>query len=96
MDNIAVLTHNPKGKWGDVRPQIENGSYKKWGKGGLGLVLGQKVLIYISKSVNQIKYIMEVSNVYEDSVDLKLVKKLDEKKSKLLSPISSKFSKFFR
>jgi len=85
MNKIAVLTHNPKGKWGDVRPQIEQGSYEKWGKGGISLELGQQVLIYISKGVNQIKYIMEVSSVYEDSVDLKLIKKFNESESKLLS-----------
>ncbi|MBL0703452.1 MAG: AAA family ATPase [Sulfurospirillum sp.] len=82
---IAVLTHNPKGKWGDVRPQIEQGFYEKWGKCGISLKLGQQVLIYISKGFNKIKYIMEVSNVYDDNVDLKLIQELDEKKSELLS-----------
>ena len=82
---IAVLTHNPQGKWGDVRPQIEEGFYNNWGKGGLNLEVGQQVLIYISKSLNKIQYIMEVSNVHDDSVDLKLIEKLDEAKSNLLS-----------
>ncbi|WP_158506028.1 hypothetical protein [Sulfurospirillum multivorans] len=29
---IIVLTHNPKGKWGDVRDTIEQGLYKGWGE----------------------------------------------------------------
>jgi len=83
--NIAVLTHNPNGDWGDVRPLIEQqGYYEKWGK-SINLVIGQTVLIYISSNIRQIQYVMEVTNVYDDSIDLKLVKKLSEKQSKLLS-----------
>jgi len=85
MSNIIVLTHNPKGKWGDVRSQIEQGSYEDWGKGGMSFQLGQQVLIYISKGTNQIKYIMEVYNIHDNSIDLKLIRKLDESESQLLS-----------
>ena len=81
---IAVLTHNPKGNWGDVREQIEKGSYEKWGK-SLNLILGQTVLIYISSNIRQIQYIMEVSKVYEDNIDLKLIKKLSSIQMSLLS-----------
>jgi len=83
--NIAVLTHNPNGEWGDVRPLIEEqGYYEKWGK-SLNVVVGQTVLIYISSKVRQIQYIMEVTHVYDDTVDLKLIKKLSDKQVNLLS-----------
>jgi len=83
--NIAVLTHNPNGEWGDVRPLIEEqGYYEKWVK-SLNVVVGQTVLIYISSKVRQIQYIMEVTHVYDDTVDLKLIKKLSDKQVNLLS-----------
>lgn len=81
---IVVLTHNPKGKWGDVRDKIEQGLYKGWGK-VINVEIDQLALIYISKGANEIQYIMQVENVYEDSIDLKLVKKLDEETRKLLT-----------
>ncbi len=82
---IAVLTHNPKGEWGDVREQIEKGGYNGWGV-KLKLKIGQKVLIYISSNVRQIQYIMKVESINNNkTVDLKLIKKIDDKKSKLLS-----------
>ena len=32
-EKIIVLTHNPKGDWGDVRPIIEQEKgYKNWNK----------------------------------------------------------------
>ncbi|MDD2652753.1 MAG: AAA family ATPase [Sulfurimonas sp.] len=83
--SIAVLTHNPNGDWGDVRPLIEQqGYYEKWGK-SINLVVGQTVLIYISSNIRQIQYIMEVTNVYDDSIDVKLIKKLSREQSQLLS-----------
>ncbi|MDQ1245071.1 MAG: 5-methylcytosine-specific restriction enzyme [Campylobacterota bacterium] len=83
--NIVVLTHNPNGDWGDVRPLIEEqGYYKGWNK-SITVEIGQTVLIYITGNIRQIQYIMEVTNVYDDSINLKLVKKLSEKQSKLLS-----------
>ena len=79
------MTHNPQGKWGDVRPLIETqGYYEKWGK-SLNLEVGQTVLIYISSNVRKIEYIMEVIRVHDDSLDLKLIQKLDQKQSQLLS-----------
>ena len=74
---IVVLTHNPKGKWGDVRDKIEQGFYKGWGK-AINVEIDQLALIYISKGANEIQYIMQVENVDEDSMDLKLVRKLDD------------------
>ena len=81
---IIVLTHNPKGKWGGARDKIEQGFYKGWRK-VINVEIDQLVLIYISKSVREIQYIMKVENVYEDLIDLKLVRKLDEEKRKQLT-----------
>lgn len=73
---VVVMTHNPKGKWGDVRPQIEKrGYYKNWNK-SINVGVGQQVLLYVSNNVRQIQYLMEVTRVDEDTVDLKLVRKL--------------------
>lgn len=83
--NIVVLTHNPEGKWGDVRPSIEeNGYYKNWNK-SLNVEVGQTVLIYITGHVRQIQYIMTVTEVTDQTIDLKLTKKLTEEQSTLLS-----------
>lgn len=83
--SIVVLTHNPKGDWDDVRPSIEQEQgYKEWKK-SINVELGQLVLIYISKGVRRIEYIMKVSKVTEKSLDLQLIEKLDEMKSNLLS-----------
>lgn len=84
IKSIVVLTHNPKGKWGDVRDKIEQGFYKGWGK-AINVEINQLALIYISKGANEIQYIMQVENVYEDSMDLKLVKKLDDETRKQLT-----------
>jgi len=84
-NNIVVLTHNPKGRWGDVRPQIEHDrGYKNWNK-SINVEVGQIVLVYISKSVYQIQYIMQVTNVTDDAIDLKLIQKLDSNTSNALS-----------
>lgn len=83
--NIVVLTHNPKGDWGDVRPKIESqGYYNDWNK-SINVEIGQTVLIYITGNVRQIQYIMEVVAVHEKTIDLKLVKKLTDIESKKLS-----------
>jgi 5-methylcytosine-specific restriction protein B len=88
MDNkqiVAVMTHNPKGEWGDVRPQIERGSYNGWGK-SLSVDVGQKVLIYISGDIRQIQYVMKVEKINSDkTIDLTLIEKLDHEESKALS-----------
>lgn len=84
FSKIAVFTHNPKGKWGDVRPIIENGYYKGWGK-SINVELGQTVLIYISGDTRQIKYVMKVTRVSDKDIDMKLIKKLTDKESALLS-----------
>ena len=55
---IVVLTHNPKGDWGDVRPIIEQEKgYKNWNK-SIKVEIGQFVLIYISKTAFRIEYLM--------------------------------------
>ncbi len=81
---IVVMTHNPNKEYGDVRPIIEKeGRYKNWKK-SINVEKGQTVLIYISGSIQRIEYIMEVENVYPNSMDLKLVKKLSEDKANKL------------
>lgn len=81
---IAVLTHNPTN--GDVRKSIEKNQYfHGWSKGLSKLELNQIVLIYISKTVNKLQYIMEIENINEDSYDLKLITKLDDKISNQLT-----------
>ena len=56
-EKIIVLTHNPKGDWGDVRPIIEQEKgYKNWNK-SINVKIGQFVLIYISKTVFRIEYL---------------------------------------
>ena len=85
MSKIVVLTHNPKGKWGDVRPSIEkNMGYSNWGK-SISVIPGQIVLLYISKSVFEIQYIMQVKNVNDATIDLDLIKKIEPEKSQKLS-----------
>jgi len=85
MDNIVVMTHNPKGKWGDVRPQIErDGYYKGWNK-SINVDVGQTVLIYITANIGQIQYIMQVEKLKDDTIDLKLIEKLDTQQSQKLS-----------
>lgn len=82
---VAVLTHNPNGKWGDVRPIIEKqGYYEKWNK-SINLELGQQILLYISNNVRQIQYLMEVVRVDDKTIDLKLIKKLTIEQMELLS-----------
>ena len=75
---IAVLTHDPKGKWGDVRDQIENDNGRKGWNKSLKLQVGQCVLLYISGTIRRYEYLMKVENVSEKSIDLVLLKKLDE------------------
>ena len=84
---IIVLTHNPKGKWSDVRPIIEQEKgYKNWNK-SINVDLGDLVLVYISKTAFRIEYLMKVVKINEDdkSIDLELVKKFDEEIAKSLS-----------
>ena len=86
-EKIIVLTHNPKGDWGDVRPIIEQEKgYKNWNK-SINVDLGDLVLVYISKTVFRIEYLMKVVKINENdkSIDLKLVKKFDEDIAKSLS-----------
>ncbi|WP_323589394.1 McrB family protein [Aliarcobacter butzleri] len=83
--NIVVMTHNPKGDWGDVRPLIEEqGFYKDWNK-SINVEVGQTVLIYITGNVRQIQYIMKVITVGEKTIDLELVRKLSPAESEKLS-----------
>lgn len=85
--NIVVMTHNPKGDWGDVRPQIEkDGYYKGWNK-SISVEIGQTVLVYITADIGQIQYIMEVTNVEDKSIDLKLIRKLNENEMQQLSRV---------
>ena len=82
---IIVMTHNPKGKWGDVRPKIDkDGYYKGWNK-SINVNLGQTVLIYITANIGEIQYIMKVEKVEDDTIDLELVKKLSSQQSQKLS-----------
>ncbi|MDD2698789.1 MAG: DUF4357 domain-containing protein [Arcobacteraceae bacterium] len=84
-EKIVVLTHNPKGDWGDVRPIIElEKGYKKWNK-SINVEIGQFVLIYISKTVFRIEYLMRVVKINENTIDLELIEKFDENIAKLLS-----------
>ena len=86
MEKIVVLTHNPKGEWGDVRQTIENERiYKGWRKSIKSLTLNQLVLMYISKTVFQMQYLMKVVNVTPDTVDLELLYKFDDEISEKLS-----------
>jgi 5-methylcytosine-specific restriction protein B len=82
---IIVMTHNPKGKWGDVRPKIDrDGYYKGWNK-SINVNLGQTVLIYITANIGEIQYITKVEKVEDDTIDLELVKKLSSQQSQKLS-----------
>jgi 5-methylcytosine-specific restriction protein B len=84
MNKIVVMTHNPNKEYGDVRPIIEKeGRYKNWKK-SINVEKGQTVLVYISGNSQRIEYIMEVENVYKDSMDLVLIEKLSEEKSNKL------------
>ncbi len=84
-EKIIVLTHNPKGDWGDVRPIIEQEKgYKNWNK-SINVEIGQFVLIYISKTVFRIEYLMKVVKINDTSIDLELVEKFDENTAKSLS-----------
>ena len=84
-EKIIVLTHNPKGDWGDVRPIIEQEKgYKNWNK-SINVEIGQLVLIYISKTAFRIEYLMRVVKINENSIDLELIKKFDENIAKSLS-----------
>ena len=84
-EKIIVLTHNPKGDWGDVRPIIEQEKgYKNWNK-SINVKIGQFVLIYISKTVFRIEYLMKVVKINETSIDLELIKKFDENIAKSLN-----------
>lgn len=85
MEEIAVITHNPKGEWGDVRPTIEHQGYYDWSKKSIGSPkIGQKVLIYISKGVFRIEYIMQISEINDETIRLDLITKIDEEKANLL------------
>jgi 5-methylcytosine-specific restriction protein B len=85
MDEIAVITHNPKGEWGDVRPTIEHQGYYDWSRKSIGSPkIGQKVLIYISKGVFRIEYIMQISEINDQTIRLDLISKIDEEKANLL------------
>jgi len=82
---VAVITHNPNGKWGDVRPLIQKqGYYQNWNK-SINLELGKQVLLYISNNVRQIQYLLEVTRVDNSTMDLKLIKKLTSEQMELLS-----------
>lgn len=82
---IVVLTHNPKGKWGDVRAQMEKlGYHQGWGK-SINVSIGQTVLLYISKDNYQIQYVMKVIKVDDETIDLKLEHKITEDKAQKLS-----------
>lgn len=84
-EKIIVLTHNPKGDWGDVRPIIEQEKgYKNWNK-SINVEIGQFVLIYISKTAFRIEYLMRVVKINDTSIDLELVEKFDENIAKSLS-----------
>lgn len=84
-EKIIVLTHNPKGDWGDVRPIIEQEKgYKNWNK-SINVEIGQFVLIYISKTVFRIEYLMKVVKINDTSIDLELVEKFDENTAKSLN-----------
>ena len=84
-EKIIVLTHNPKGDWGDVRPIIEQEKgYKNWNK-SINVEIGQFVLIYISKTAFRIEYLMKVVKINETSIDLELIKKFDENIADLLT-----------
>lgn len=84
-EKIIVLTHNPKGDWGDVRPIIEQEKgYKNWNK-SINVEIGQFVLIYISKTAFRIEYLMKVVKINETSIDLEFIKKFDENIADLLS-----------
>ena len=84
-EKIIVLTHNPKGDWGDVRPIIEQEKgYKNWNK-SINVEIGQFILIYISKTAFRIEYLMKVVKINETSIDLELIKKFDENIADLLS-----------
>lgn len=85
MEEIAVITHNPKGEWGDVRPTIEHQGYYDWSRKSIGSPkIGQKVLIYISKGVFRIEYIMQISEINDETIRLDLITKIDEEKANLL------------
>jgi len=84
--NIVVLTHNPKGNYGDVRPKIEsNKVYKGWKKSIKSLELKQLVLIYISKTSFRIQYLMKVIKVDDNTIDLELLHKFTEEEANKLS-----------
>ncbi|WP_428025546.1 AAA family ATPase [Arcobacter sp.] len=82
---IIVMTHNPNGRWGDVRPQIDKDRYYNGWNKSINVDIGQIVLIYITGNVGQIQYIMKVKKVEDDTIDLELIKKLDTKQSYKLS-----------
>jgi hypothetical protein len=72
-NKIIVLTHNPKGKWkGTIKKLEEDRGYKNWNK-SINVSVGDIILLYISKTVEKIQYILEVTEVRDTNIDLKLI-----------------------
>ena len=80
---IAVLTHNPIKK-PKVRNILEKEGSIIWSK-SLNLEKNQIILIYISKGIRKIQYIVKVENIFDDSYKLKLVTKIRSDISKRLT-----------
>jgi 5-methylcytosine-specific restriction protein B len=84
-NKIIVLTHNPKGKWkGTIKKLEEDRGYKNWNK-SINVSVGDIILLYISKTVEKIQYILEVTEVRDTNIDLKLIEKLSKDVSNKLS-----------
>jgi len=84
-NKIIVLTHNPKGKWkGTIKKLEEDRGYKNWNK-SINVSVGDIILLYISKTVEKIQYILKVTEVRDNNIDLILIKKLSKDVSNKLS-----------
>lgn len=81
LEKILIFTYNPKGrlKNHDIE-EIENTKVFDWFRSKKHIIVekNQIILIYISKPIQEIKYLTKVIDINKDTIKLKLIKKFNK------------------
>uniref|UniRef100_UPI00404769F9 McrB family protein n=1 Tax=Aliarcobacter sp. TaxID=2321116 RepID=UPI00404769F9 len=81
LEKILIFTYNPKGrlKNNDIE-EIENTKVFDWFRSKKHIIVekNQIILIYISKPIQEIKYLTKVIDINKDTIKLKLIKKFNK------------------
>ncbi len=81
LEKILIFTYNPKGRLKNCNiEEIENTKVFDWFRTKKHIIVekNQVILIYISKPIQEIKYLTKVIDINKDTIKLKLIKKFNK------------------